>query len=608
MTALTQGHEVEVKYSVDAGLLVPDLTRLSPVSAAEGPVVHRLSAVYFDTADLRLTRAKITLRRRVGGKDDGWHLKLPSEFGRVEVQAPLNEDPNLNTQPPAQLLDQVRVHTRNHELIPIAQVDNERHEWLLKDDTGTVIGEFVDDHVSGIPLIAGDSPRQWREWEMELAPQLHATEEPSETDEPAADTPPPLSAQELLDEATRLFITAGARVSTSPSKLSQALGAALLVAPLPPQPALDDPSSPAYAVVKALAANRDRLIELDSAVRRDEWDSVHQMRVATRELRSHLQTFEGIVVGPRVTQLEEELKVFAGILGEARDAEVVRDRFEELLGGLPGDIVDSDTHRELTTGMADKYRKAHRYIVGTLNSTKYLLLLDELDDMLANPPLATEDSTAEDTPAAADLPPQAADADDSVTEDAAAGDAAGEDAAGDEAAAVVAVPAPAKKKESTPDEVLLAHLDQTYGRLRKRHKVAMRADRDVTPDTRHARDETFHDVRKAAKKLRYSAEAAGAATGLKTAKLYKATKALQTVLGDFQDTCQSREVLLQRAAEFRAAQMDTFVLGVLYAQEFDLGERALAGYDDAYAAVIESYEKLRSSVKDAKKKKNKKSK
>lgn len=145
MTALTQGHEVEVKYSVDAGLLVPDLTRLSPVSAAEGPVVHRLSAVYFDTADLRLTRAKITLRRRVGGKDDGWHLKLPSEFGRVEVQAPLNEDPNLNTQPPAQLLDQVRVHTRNHELIPIAQVDNERHEWLLKDDTGTVIGEFVDD-------------------------------------------------------------------------------------------------------------------------------------------------------------------------------------------------------------------------------------------------------------------------------------------------------------------------------------------------------------------------------------------------------------------------------------------------------------------------------
>src|SRR5699024_12711951 len=82
----------------------------------------------------------------------------------------------------------------------------------------------------------------------------------------------------------------------------------------------------AAAVIKALAANRDKLLEYEPKVRADEWDSIHQMRVATRELRSHMETFHGIIGGDKVAHIEAELKLLASILGLARDAEVVDKR------------------------------------------------------------------------------------------------------------------------------------------------------------------------------------------------------------------------------------------------------------------------------------------
>ena len=89
--------EVEAKFAVDDSIAVPDLTALSAVESAGETVNHSLSAIYYDTADLRLTRAKVTLRRRTGGKDDGWHIKLPGTTGRTELHAELT-DPST---PPA---------------------------------------------------------------------------------------------------------------------------------------------------------------------------------------------------------------------------------------------------------------------------------------------------------------------------------------------------------------------------------------------------------------------------------------------------------------------------------------------------------------------------
>jgi inorganic triphosphatase YgiF len=87
-----QHTEIERKFDVDGSFALPDLTCLPRVAAADEPVEHRLEAAYYDTADLRLARARITLRRRTGGSDAGWHLKLPVADGiRDEIRAPLSD-------------------------------------------------------------------------------------------------------------------------------------------------------------------------------------------------------------------------------------------------------------------------------------------------------------------------------------------------------------------------------------------------------------------------------------------------------------------------------------------------------------------------------------
>ena len=70
--------EIEQKFDADSDFERPDFAAVTAGVAAAAPVLHRLSATYFDTADGRLQAAKITLRRRTGGTDAGWHLKLPA--------------------------------------------------------------------------------------------------------------------------------------------------------------------------------------------------------------------------------------------------------------------------------------------------------------------------------------------------------------------------------------------------------------------------------------------------------------------------------------------------------------------------------------------------
>jgi hypothetical protein len=67
--------------------------------------------VYFDTSDLRLLRAGVTLRRRTGGPDEGWHLKLPAGAdSRDEHRLPLTG--HYRVEPPDELVSLVRVHSR----------------------------------------------------------------------------------------------------------------------------------------------------------------------------------------------------------------------------------------------------------------------------------------------------------------------------------------------------------------------------------------------------------------------------------------------------------------------------------------------------------------
>ncbi len=84
--------ETERKYdapSVDDTTWLPDLTGVGGIVSVVDQGTQDLDAVYYDTDDLRLAGASATLRRRTGGTDAGWHLKLPlTGDSREEVHAP----------------------------------------------------------------------------------------------------------------------------------------------------------------------------------------------------------------------------------------------------------------------------------------------------------------------------------------------------------------------------------------------------------------------------------------------------------------------------------------------------------------------------------------
>ncbi|MCE3244152.1 MAG: metal-chelation protein, partial [Arthrobacter sp.] len=98
-----EGLETEKKYDVGPGAAMPALQDISGVGRVGEPSEAVLEAVYFDTADLALAARRITLRRRTGGTDAGWHLKLAPEGNqssqgggdsvpqRQEIHAPLGQ-------------------------------------------------------------------------------------------------------------------------------------------------------------------------------------------------------------------------------------------------------------------------------------------------------------------------------------------------------------------------------------------------------------------------------------------------------------------------------------------------------------------------------------
>jgi inorganic triphosphatase YgiF len=195
--------EIEQKFDVDAGFERPSFTGLPGVSAAP-PVLHHLSATYFDTADGRLAASKITLRRRTGGPDEGWHLKLPAGSGaRREVQEPLGTG-DLNTgdlEVPEALTARVAEVTGGQPLAPIARLNTERTVVALTGADGRVVAEVADDVVTALRLPAAGDPLRWREVEVEVA-----TADP-----------------ELQRAAAEALFAAGARPAGHGSKLARVL-------------------------------------------------------------------------------------------------------------------------------------------------------------------------------------------------------------------------------------------------------------------------------------------------------------------------------------------------------------------------------------------------
>src|ERR1700753_1699282 len=146
--------EIEQKFDVDAGFERPSFAGLAGISEAAPELLH-LSATYFDTADQRLAASKITLRRRTGGTDEGWHLKLPApdEGGRREIHAPLAAS---EREGPQELAERGGEVAGGSPLAPVAQLATERTLVPLHRDDDRVAAEVADDEVTARRLPADD--------------------------------------------------------------------------------------------------------------------------------------------------------------------------------------------------------------------------------------------------------------------------------------------------------------------------------------------------------------------------------------------------------------------------------------------------------------------
>ena len=197
--------EIEQKFDVDTGFERPSFAGLAGVSEA-APELYHLSATYFDTADGRLAASKITLRRRTGGTDEGWHLKLPAGAGaRREVHAPLGPDlpgERGERRVPEALAARVADVTGGQPLAPIAILNTERTVVTLRGDDGQTVAEVADDAVTARrPRPAGLAELRWREVEVEV----------------------PTASPSLQRAAADVLLAAGARPAGHGSKLARVL-------------------------------------------------------------------------------------------------------------------------------------------------------------------------------------------------------------------------------------------------------------------------------------------------------------------------------------------------------------------------------------------------
>jgi CHAD domain-containing protein len=472
--------ETERKYEAPPGARLPDLGDLPEVAAVAGPQQQQLQAEYYDTGDLRLIRRGITLRRRQGGGDAGWHLKLPvGGDSRREIQLPLGR---ATRQVPAEFAALVRAFARGEALRPVAEISTVRQRLVLLDEGGRSLAEVVADDVSASTVGDAAALSRWQEVEVELTG----------------------GGPGLLAAADRRLRRGGLRSAGRQAKLERALAGRL-----PPSGARRPLSalSAAAEVVLAYAGTQVAAItSLDPLVRRGAPDSVHQMRVATRRLRSTLKSFDQVLRTKDLERLGDELKWLGGVLGTARDAEVLAGHVQAGLDELPPELIVGPVQARVRAHFEPIETEARAAVLEALDGHRYLALLDSLDALLIDPPLAP---------------------------------GAGQPAA----------------------EVVPAAVRHTRRRLRRRMRRALGS--PAGP----GRDTALHEARKAAKHVRYAAEAASPAFGKQARRVAKRVKKVQSVLGEHHDGVVTRATVRDLGVQAHLAGENAFTFGVLYEQD-----------------------------------------
>ena len=239
----------------------------------------------------------------------------------------------------------------------------------------------------------------------------------------------------------------------------------------------------------------------ETAVRAGEPEGVHDLRVALRRLRSALATFRPLV-DPDVTEpLRDELRWAAGRLGGARDAEVVALRILALLDEVAGDAPAEVVQRLRARVRADT-EAGLDLVSETLDGTRYAAALALLDATVAHPPWT--------------------------------------------GAATKGARRTARKGLRRESRRVLGLAEHAWGTADPERRALL-----------------LHDVRKAAKRLRYAAETAEPVLGAAATRIADAASRVQSTLGDHHDDVVTRAALRRLALADEGTEAAAFLLGRL---------------------------------------------
>jgi CHAD domain-containing protein len=300
-------------------------------------------STYFDSAELSLARAGITLRHRAEGGAGLWQLKVPSGAARIELEVT-----GAPARPPDELLALVVVHLRGTRPTRVARLRTRRRTVRMDG------AEVVEDSVA---VLDGQRVKtRFRELEVEL---LDASDERE------------------LARLERTLLRAGAEQAEFQPKIFRALGLDLTTASAP----LPADATALEVLAAALAEQHRKLLDHDPGTRLGtDAEDLHQMRVATRRARAFLRVSKPLLDPTWTDELRAELDWLGSVLGPARDLDVLLARMQSEISKL-GD--DGATARGLVTSLERQRRRARSKVVAALSAPRYL----ELVDQLAAPPL-----------------------------------------------------------------------------------------------------------------------------------------------------------------------------------------------------------------------------
>jgi CHAD domain-containing protein len=304
---------------------------------------------YYDTAGGRLSRSGFLLRRRVENGKGIWRLTVASDgIATVDVEAPGGP-----AEPPEEMRELITAAAAGFSVAPVARVSTQTGGFRVKAGSSSLAR--ID--VATVAVLEGRRTiRAFCEIDVE---QL------------AAD-------RKELSRIEKILRGAGAKRTNGAGLLERTVGR-------DEEPELPAPTRELERLRAFCRYQYARMLAHDPGVRLgSDPEDLHQLRVASRRLRSILRTAEPVLDREWVSQLRDELSWLGQELGEARDLDVLSEHLDAEAARL--DQGDRKALKPFFEKLAEARVAARERALEALRSERYFGLLAAIEAAAAGLP------------------------------------------------------------------------------------------------------------------------------------------------------------------------------------------------------------------------------